>query len=58
MVSLETIVSGQTVELKWCCRGCGASWSVSAKETDMPDRRASPRDRRKSSRADRRKRQA
>lgn len=53
VVHPETTIAGKFVELNWCCRFCERSWPITAAEQQMEERR-SDRDRRRSTRADRR----
>ena len=47
----ETIVVGNTVTLKWCCRKCDAEWSIMSGEfverRKTPERRRTPRNERR-----------
>jgi hypothetical protein len=53
-VALETTITGAEVLLRWCCRSCSHDWLVTDAEVTAAERRTSPRDRRRTSRTERR----
>jgi hypothetical protein len=55
-VALETTITGSEILLRWCCRSCSHDWLVTDAEVTAAERRASTRDRRRTSRMERRRR--
>ena len=51
----QVTIVGATVTLTWWCRVCGKDWSVTEAEQDSTERRAGRKDRRRVTRADRRR---
>jgi hypothetical protein len=56
-VTLETTVAAGEAVLRWCCRSCGYEWLITEAEITAAERRAAPRDRRRTSRNERRRRE-
>lgn len=55
-VNLEHTLNGEKIALRWCCSACSHEWHVAlSDERAIQDRRASPTDRRRRPRSDRRR---
>lgn len=53
-VKPETTISGGSVFLTWCCRGCSREWPITRGETQMVERRTGEPDTRPLPRLERR----
>jgi hypothetical protein len=55
-IVLQTVVQGDAVSLAWICQSCGRETPINIGRPNEPDRRKGPRERRRTTRKDRRKR--
>jgi hypothetical protein len=54
-VRLEQTIKARSVTLRWCCNLCDQGWPITDEDA-QPERRAATKDRRRTTRADRRNR--
>jgi hypothetical protein len=55
-VKPEHTIRAGSVTMTWCCHACTHEWPIADHERELPERRKAAADRRRITRADRRKR--